>query len=69
VTRTLIGLLERSVSAIERIASALERREPAARPRSFRRGLRAPKKPPSEVIVPTELDRARAAKALKRLGY
>jgi hypothetical protein len=69
VTRPLLDLLERSVSAIERIAAALERREPASRPRSVRRGLRASRKPPSEVIVPTDLDRARAAKALKRLGY
>lgn len=69
MTRPLLDLLERSVSAIERIAAALERREPAARQRAVRRGLRAPRKRQSEEIVPTDLDRARAAKALKRLGY
>jgi len=69
VTRSVLELLDRAVSAVERIAAALERREPAPRPRGVRRGLRAAKKPPSDMIVPTDLDRARAAKALKRLGY
>lgn len=71
MTAPWLELAERLVAAHERIASALERgqgqtsrRAKAGEPR--RRGLRATT---SETVVPTELDRARAAKALRRLGY
>jgi hypothetical protein len=61
-------LAGRLLCALERIASALEARQPAQRRRTPRRGLRA-RKQRSDVVVPTEIDRARAAKALKKLGY
>lgn len=67
--RTWFELAERLVSAVERLAAAQEQRQPANRPRAPRRGLRAPKAPRSDEVVPTDLDRARASKVLKRLGF
>jgi hypothetical protein len=67
--RACLDLAERLVSAIERIAAAYEQRQPAKKPRESRRGLRVTKEPSSNTVVPTEIDRARAAKVLKRLGY
>jgi hypothetical protein len=64
-----LDLAERLVSAMERLAASHEQREAPARPRVVRRGLRASRKKHSEVLVPTELDRARASKALKKLGF
>jgi hypothetical protein len=67
---TWTELAERLVSAIERLAAAQEQRQPLSRPRVPRRGLRASKTAPrSEVVVPTDLDRARASRVLKRLGF
>ena len=67
--RTWLELAERLVSAIERLAATQEQRQPAPRPRVARRGLRAPKSSRPDTVVPTELDRARASKVLKKLGF
>ncbi|MDD9938059.1 MAG: hypothetical protein OXT09_30900 [Myxococcales bacterium] len=60
----LAQLLERLVYAIERIADALDRKAgPGGQPRKPRRAVRR-----SPTVVPTELDRARAARVAKKLG-
>lgn len=62
----LMELAERFVAAVERIAATLEARDHGSRRTSRKRGLRRAK---AAKVVPNDLDRARAARVLRQLGY
>jgi hypothetical protein len=62
-------LVERAVSALERIADSVERRVSSPPAGKARRGLREARAPRRDALVPNELDRARAKKTLNKLGY
>lgn len=68
ISERVAGAFERLAASFERITSSYEQRQPSRTQRTYRRGVRTRAAQQSDSVLPTELDRMRAAAALKKAG-